>query len=115
MGLVLGDGDLSLRGVLDVHPSDLSVFDFHRSGVVPFLVNFMAPIGFELLAEHLLPVMMVVMLRLGGCNRGIAKSEQAENDNHRSEKTLYAIHIHGSSPVLPRISGSKTLSVQHYL
>jgi len=39
--------------------------------------------------------MMVVMLRLGGCNRGIAKSEQSENDNHSSEKTLNTIHVHG--------------------
>jgi hypothetical protein len=39
--------------------------------------------------------MMVVMLRLGGCNRGTAKNEQAENDNRSSEKTLYTIHVHG--------------------
>jgi hypothetical protein len=38
--------------------------------------------------------MMVVMLRLGGCNRGTAKREQAENDKHSGEKTLYAIHVH---------------------
>src|SRR6266516_4153160 len=33
------------------------------------------PVGFKPLAEHLLPVMMVVMLRLGGRNRSIAKSK----------------------------------------
>jgi hypothetical protein len=58
-------------------------------------MNFMVPVRFEPLGEQLLPVMMVVMLRLGGCNRGTAKREQAENDNHSSEKTLYTIHVHG--------------------
>jgi hypothetical protein len=58
-------------------------------------VDFVVPVGFEPFAEQLLPVMMVVMLRLGGCNRGIAKSEQAENDHHSSENTLYTIHVHG--------------------
>src|SRR5260370_33472112 len=97
MGLVLRHGDVSLRGVLDVHPSDLSAFDFYRSGVGPFLVDFMGPVGFELLAEHCLPVMMVVMLPLPlvGCNRGTAKSEQRENDNNRREKTRDTIQLHG--------------------
>jgi hypothetical protein len=95
IGLVLRDGDVSLRFVLDMHSSDLSVFDFHQSVVLPFLVDFMVPIGFEPLAEQLFRVMMVVMLRLGGCNRGTAKREQAENDKQSGEKTLYAIHVHG--------------------
>jgi hypothetical protein len=43
----------------------------------------------------LLPVMMVVMLRLGGCNRDTAENNQSENDNHRREKTLFTIHVHG--------------------
>jgi len=29
---------------------------------------------------------------------GIAKREQAENDNNSTEKTLYTIHVHGQSP-----------------
>jgi hypothetical protein len=39
--------------------------------------------------------MVVVMLRFGGGNRGSAKSEQSENDNHRGEQTLYSIRVHG--------------------
>jgi hypothetical protein len=38
---------------------------------------------------------MVVMLRLGLCKGGVAKSEQANDDNHSSEKTVYMIHVHG--------------------
>jgi hypothetical protein len=78
-----------------MHSSDLSAFDFYQSVIFPLLVDFVVPVGFELLAEHLLPVMMVVMLRLGGCNRGTAKNEQAENHNHSREKTLFTIHVHG--------------------
>jgi hypothetical protein len=58
-------------------------------------MDFMVPIGFEPLAEQLLPVMMVVMLRRGRCKGGIPKSEQAENDNHSSEKTACTIRVHG--------------------
>ena len=106
MGLVLRDGDVSLSIMLDVHPSDLSILDFHGSSIEPFPVDFMLPVGFELLAEHLLPVMMVVMLSLGRGNRSTAKSEQGENDNHSGEETLYSIRVHCYSPVLPRISGT---------
>src|SRR5258708_5921731 len=97
VGLVLLDRHVSLLDVLDVYACDLSVFDFHRSGVVSFLVDHMVPVGFDMLAEQFLPV---VMLSLVHSNRRNGKGEHAENDNDGSEKTLYTFHVHGSSPVL---------------
>jgi len=84
-------------GVADVYARDLSVFDFHGSGIGSFLVDHMVPVGFDVLAEQFLPVLMV---HLGRRNRGICKGEQADNDNYSSEKTQYSVNVHGSSPVL---------------
>jgi hypothetical protein len=58
-------------------------------------VDFVVPVGFEPLAEHLLTVMMVVVLRLGGRKSRTSKSEKSQTNNHRSEKALYSIHVHG--------------------
>jgi hypothetical protein len=80
--------------MLDVHGSDLPVFYLHRGGVFSFVVDVMVTVVFEVVADQLLPVMMVMMLRSGNCNCGRAKREQPENDNHSSGKTLYTIHVH---------------------
>src|SRR5229473_1055792 len=111
VGLVLLDRHVSVLIVLDVYTRDLSVFDFHGSGVGPFLLDHMVPVGFDFLAEQFLPVLMV---RLGRCNRGIDKGEQAENDKDGREKTLYTVTVHGSSPVLSAaaVSFCMRISVQ---
>jgi hypothetical protein len=80
--------------MLDVQGSDLPVFYFHRGGVFSFVVDVMVTVVFEVVAEQLFPVMVVMALCSGGCSRGIPKREQPENDNHGSEKTLYTIPVH---------------------
>jgi hypothetical protein len=57
----------------------------------------MVPVGFDVLAEQLLPV---VMIRLALCNRGIGQGHQAGNHYDGCEKTLYTFHAHDSSPVV---------------
>ncbi len=82
-------------GVADVYARDLSVFDFHGSGIGSFLVDHMVPVGFDVLAEQFLPVLMV---HLGRRNRGICKGEQADNDNYsavrrRSIRLMFMVHL----------------------
>jgi hypothetical protein len=59
------------------------------------VVDVMVAVVFEVVADQCLPVMMVMILRGGGRNRGLAESKQPENDSHSCEKTLYTIHGHG--------------------
>jgi hypothetical protein len=57
--------------MLNVQGSDLPVFYFHRGGVFSFVLDVMMPLVFKVIAEQLLPVMMVMLLRTGGCNTGL--------------------------------------------
>jgi hypothetical protein len=75
-----------------VYASNLSASDFYRCVIFAFLVDFMVSVGFEPLAEHLFSIVMV--MRLGCCDRGIAEKEQTHNRNRGREETWHTIHVH---------------------
>jgi hypothetical protein len=70
--------------MLDLERSDFSVFYFHRRGVFPFVVNVMVTVLFELIADQLLPIVMVLRLN-HHCDRGSTHNQQPESGNGGKE------------------------------
>src|SRR5438105_2670840 len=66
---------------------DLSVFDFDGRGELALLIKDMLPVGFDLISEHLLTV---VMVGLGWRNR--RDRGQAEKDRENGDQTLCTVH-----------------------
>jgi hypothetical protein len=55
-------------------------------------VDYVVTVVFDVLAKHLLRVVMVSFRR---CHRGDAQDQQAKNRDDGGEKALHAIHLHG--------------------
>src|SRR5204862_5390177 len=92
---VLLDGHVSLLRVLHVDARDLSVLHLDGGGVVPLLVDHVVPVALDLLAQKLLPVVVVVGLLglvFGRRESRAGQREDPEEGDDCDERALRTVH-----------------------